>query len=146
MSGRQKGHGGLGPSRSAPRRRWGIPFRSSAPRISQGESLWQNRMVRRLLPWALVALVGVGSGLGAAFEVASAPQTTPVQWVANVLSATAEAGSAHFTYSSITTSTNPVLESRVIGRGLVDFTSGGVRVAEMDTNRQLTTGRSPRHD
>ena len=27
MSGRQKGHGGLGPSRSAPRRRWGDGLR-----------------------------------------------------------------------------------------------------------------------
>jgi hypothetical protein len=102
--------------------------------------LWHNPMVRRLLPWALVALVGIGSGLGAVISVASVPQTTPAQWVASVLTATARAGSAHFTYSSITTSTNPALASRVVGRGLVDFTSGDVRVSEVDTNRQFTTG------
>jgi hypothetical protein len=96
--------------------------------------------VRRLLPWALVALLGIASGLGAAIEVLSAPQTTPAQWVASVLAATAEAGSAHFTYSSITTSTNPALASRIVGRGLVDFTSGDVRVTEVDTDRQFTTG------
>jgi hypothetical protein len=84
--------------------------------------------------------LGVGCGLGAVIEVARAPQVTPAHWVASVLAATAEAGSAHFTYSSVTTSTNPALASRVVGRGVVDFTSGSVRVTEVDTHRQFTMG------
>jgi hypothetical protein len=95
--------------------------------------------VRRLLSWALVALLGVGGALGAAIGVADAPQTTPAQWVANVLAATAGAGSAHFTYSSITTSTDPALASRIVGSGAVNFTSGDVRVIEVDTHREFTT-------
>jgi hypothetical protein len=98
-------------------------------------------VVRRLLPWALVAVLGVGSGVSAAIEVASAPQTTPSQWVAGVLATTAEAGSAHFTYSNITTSKNQALASRIVGKGVVDFASGNVRVTEVDTDRQFTTGR-----
>ena len=97
-------------------------------------------MVRRVLPWALVALLGIVSGLAAAIGVTSAPQTTPTQWVANVLAATAQAGSAQFTFSSITTSTNPALASRIVGSGVVDFRSGNVRVTEVETDRQFTTG------
>jgi hypothetical protein len=70
----------------------------------------------------------------------SAPRTTPARWVASVLAASAEARSARFTYSSVTTSRNPALASRIIGRGLVDFTSGDVRVSEMDSDRQFTMG------
>ncbi len=89
----------------------------------------------------MVALLGIVSGLAAAIGVTNAPQTTPTQqWVANVLAATAQAKSARFTYSSITTSTNPALASRIVGSGVVDFRSGNVRVTEVETDRQFTTG------
>jgi len=46
--------------------------------------------VRRLLPWALLALIGVGAGLGAALGQVNAPgiaAASPAQWVAGVLAA-----------------------------------------------------------
>jgi hypothetical protein len=96
--------------------------------------------VRRLLPWALVVLLGAGTGLAAAAGNAGNPGTTPSQWVASVLSTTQAAGSARFTYSHVTTSSNPDLDDHMVGSGEVDFSSGRVRSTEVDHDVQFDSG------
>jgi hypothetical protein len=52
--------------------------------------------------------------------------------VANLLRTTAAAGSAQFSYTHVTTSTNQELRGSLSGHGAVDFTSGSVEVTEVD--------------
>jgi len=92
--------------------------------------------MRRLAPWSLLAMLGIGTGLGATLAVSSAPQTSPTAWVSGVLGTTATAGSARFTYTHITTSSSQAERDRTTGRGVVDFTTGSVRVTEIDHNVQ----------
>jgi hypothetical protein len=91
--------------------------------------------VRRAFPWALLGLVGLAAAAAAALGATGAPGApgvTPSQWVANVLTTTAQAGTAHLSYSHITTSPNPGLRATVSGSGVVDFSEGDVRVTEVD--------------
>jgi hypothetical protein len=88
--------------------------------------------VRRALPWALLGLVGLGTGLGAALGAVGAPGVTPAQWVADVLATTGAAGSARVSFSQVTRSENPVLARSATGTGIVDFARGDVQVTEVD--------------
>ncbi len=101
-------------------------------------------LMRRLLPWALLGLLTVGAAAGAALGVsAHTPTTTaatPAQWVSNVFATTAKAGTARFTYTHVTTSPTPDLRGTLSGSGAVDFTSGDVRVIEVDHQIEFEGG------
>jgi hypothetical protein len=98
--------------------------------------------MRRALPWSLLALVGLGSGLGAFAGVSSAPGSSASAWVINVLRTTASAGTAHFDYSQITTSANPAERDDSVGSGQVNFTTGSVRTTAIEHDTQATGGSS----
>jgi hypothetical protein len=97
--------------------------------------------VRRLVPLALVGLLGLGVAAGAAIGAAGSPPPgppalssgpTPAEWVAHLLAATAGAGTAHFAYTHVTTSPVPDLRSTLRGSGMVVFGRGDVEVTEVD--------------
>jgi len=102
--------------------------------------------MRRLLPWALVGLLGILTAAAAAFGAAGAPNAasttsaTAAQWVAGVLSATARAGTANFSYVHVATSPNPDLRSAARGNGVVDFSRGNFRVTEVDHETEFSGG------
>jgi hypothetical protein len=97
--------------------------------------------VRRLIPLLLLALLGVGTALGATLgTVNGAAQTSsPSQWVAHVLAATADAGTARIAYNQITTSSNRDLRAQLHGSGQIDFTSGDVRTSEVQHSVQFSS-------
>jgi hypothetical protein len=104
--------------------------------------------VRRLLPWALLALVGVGAGLGAALGQANAPGTTgssdlvgtaAQHWLSGVLAMTEAAGTAHLDYTGLGTSPNPLLRGTSTGSGVVDFAAGTFRTTETDRSMQWSS-------
>jgi hypothetical protein len=110
----------------------------SNPRINP--PLWHNSTVRRLLPFILLATLGAGTALGAVLgTVNGRAQASPAQWVVNVLAATAQAGSAQFSFSRISTSPNPALVSHLNGSGLIDFTLGDVRTTQVDHDVQFSS-------
>ncbi len=88
--------------------------------------------MRRVLPWALLSVVGLAAAGAAAVGAAETPSPTPAQWVAGVLATTAQAGSARFHYVHVTSSPNPDLHAALSGSGVVDFANGDVRVTEVD--------------
>jgi hypothetical protein len=112
--------------------------------------------VRRFLPWALLGLLGAGVVAGAVVGALGAPVGTTTittttttttsseagAWVARVLAATADADTAHFEYSHVTTSTNPLLHEVISGFGVVDFASGDVQVTETVSAPSLNAGSS----
>jgi hypothetical protein len=59
--------------------------------------------------------------------------------VANVLAATAQAGSARLAYSRISTSPNPALASQLNGTGQIDFTHDDVRTTEVDHDVEFSS-------
>lgn len=104
--------------------------------------------MRRLLPWALVALVGAGAASGAALGQANAPGTTSgsvlvgaaaQQWLAGVLAATKNSGTAHLAYRSVEVSPNPLLRGSSSGSGVVDFAAGTFRTSETDDSQKWST-------
>ncbi len=103
--------------------------------------------MRRLVPWLLLSLLVVGAAAGAALGNAqkSSP-ANPSQWVAGVLAATEKAGSAHFSYTQVTSSPNAELRGSLSGRGVVDFTTGDSHVTEVDHDISFSaTGHEPLH-
>jgi hypothetical protein len=99
--------------------------------------------VRRLLPWALLVLIGIGAGLGAAVGAAGAHGAagpTPQEWVDAVLARTEAAGTAHLEYAAVTASPDPVLRGSAAGRGVVDFTAGTFRISEVQHQDDWTIG------
>ena len=63
-------------------------------------------MVRRVIPWVLVLLIGIGAGVGAALGAAGSPGTAgssiltgpeAQQWLTGVLTTTQAAGTAIWT-------------------------------------------------
>ena len=97
--------------------------------------------MRRAVPWVLVILIGIGSGLGAALGVAGSPGTADSsvlagaeaqQWLTGVLTTTKAAGTAHLDSTSVTTSPNSGLRDSGAGSGVVDFATGSHRVNETD--------------
>jgi hypothetical protein len=97
--------------------------------------------MRRALPWALLGVLGAGTGLGAWLGTTPTPtpRLTPAAWVAHLLATTADAGSARFTYTHVTASANPEERAMLNGRGEVDFRSGNVSVTEVDRQDTFTT-------
>ena len=62
------------------------------------------------------------------------------------LTATQEAGSAHFSYTHVSLSPNPDLRGTLSGHGEVDFTTDHVRVSEVDRDISFSsTGNQPLH-
>jgi hypothetical protein len=106
--------------------------------------------MRRLAPWLLLSLLVVGTVAAAALGIAQKPSSsstsTPSQWVAGVLASTERAGSAHFSYTHVTSSPNPELRGSLSGHGVVDFTTGNVRVSEVDHDITFSaSGNQPLH-
>jgi len=100
--------------------------------------------MRRLVPWALLGLVVLGAGLGAALGATApgAPRTpgvTPSQWVADLLARSAASGSAHFSYTQVSKSTSAAYSGRIAGSGEIDFRSGTVQATELDHQTQFTS-------
>jgi len=99
--------------------------------------------MRRLVPWVLLGLLGLATAAAAALGAAGAPAApvvTPAQWVAAVLATTAQAGTAHFSYSHVTASPNPDLRGSLSGSGVVDFSQGNVSVTEVDHQIEFEGG------
>ncbi len=103
--------------------------------------------MRRLAPYILLSLLLVGAAAGAALGTVQGSSTSsPSQWVADALAATEMAGSAHFSYISVTSSPNPDLRGSSTGHGEVDFSTDDVRVTEVDRNISFSsTGDQPLH-
>lgn len=100
--------------------------------------------MRRLVPWALLLLIGVGAGVGAALGQVNAPETmdvsiSPAPWVAGVLAATKAAGTAHLHFTGAAASPNPDLRGSASGSGVVDFATGSFRVSEEDHGIQWSS-------
>jgi hypothetical protein len=104
--------------------------------------------VRRLLPWALLALIGIGAGLGAALGQLNAPGPTASSdlvgaaaqsWLSGVLAATQAAGTAHLDYTGLSTSPNPLLRGSSSGSGVVDFAAGTFRTSETDHSMEWSS-------
>jgi hypothetical protein len=91
--------------------------------------------MRRLVPWTLVGLVVVAGLVGALVGVAN--QSTPTLEVSAIGATTSAAGTARFTYSAITTSSNPLLRSTTYGKGTVDFITGSLTTVERDRQTSL---------
>lgn len=96
--------------------------------------------MRRLVPWALLLLIGIGAGLGAALGAAHSTSSSPAQWVAGVFATTEEAGTAHLDDDAVTASPNPVLRGTAVGSGVVDFAAGTFRVSQVDHQNDWTIG------
>lgn len=103
--------------------------------------------MRRLVPWLLLSVVVVGAAAGAAFAVAEkSSSSAPSQWVARALASTEQAGSAHFSYTHVTSSANAELRGSLSGHGVVDFTTGDALVKEVDHDISFSsTGNEPLH-
>jgi hypothetical protein len=101
----------------------------------------------------LVGLLGLGVVAGAAIGAAGSPPPgppaqssgpAPAAWVAHLLATTAEAGTAHFAYTHVTTSPVPDLRGSLSGSGAVDFGRGNVEVTEVDHQIELeANGQAP---
>lgn len=99
--------------------------------------------MRRVLPWALVGLVAVAGLVGAGVGNANRPSSTR-PGVLGIVAATRAAGTARFTYSAITTSSNPLLRSTSYGRGMVDFRTESLATVEDDRQTSLeSSGNGP---
>ncbi len=101
--------------------------------------------MRRILPWALLGVLGLGIGAGAALGQFQSPGVSPTDWVAHVVATTAAAGSAHFAFTNSTTSPDRSQESTVVGTGIVDFTNSEFQVTENYRQNQYesTNGGAP---
>jgi hypothetical protein len=75
----------------------------------------------------------VGAGVGLANQPSSAPTG-----VSEFVGATQAAGTARFTYSSVTTSSDPLLRSASFGDGTVDFTNDSVTNVERITSTSIS--------
>ncbi len=103
--------------------------------------------MRRLVPWALLGLVVLGAGLGAALGATAPgppgppgpPGVSPSQWVTALLARTAASGSARFSYTHVSTSASVAYASRSAGGGEIDFRSGTVQATEVDHQTEFTS-------
>jgi hypothetical protein len=92
--------------------------------------------MRRALPWVTVGLlvlgVGAGVGLGIAGQTPTPAPLTATGQISRIVAATRRAGTARFTYSSSSTSTNRFLRASTRGRGEVDFGAATLHTTERD--------------
>lgn len=101
--------------------------------------------MRRAIGWALVGLVILVSAGGAWLGIetgSGASLPSGRTFLAQVIAATRDGGTARFTYSSATTSSGPLRNSSTSGRGSVNFTTNSVSTAERDrgTSFEATNG------
>jgi hypothetical protein len=103
--------------------------------------------MRRLVPWILVSLIGVGAAAGAALGIDHTTSSeTPSQWVAAVLATTKRAATARFSYAQITSSPNAELRGSLSGHGVANFVTGDARVTEVDHDISFSsTNNQPMH-
>jgi hypothetical protein len=104
--------------------------------------------MRRLVPWILVSLIALGTAAGAALGILAhgTSSQTPSQWVAAVLAATEKAGTARFSYTQVTSSSNADLRGSLSGSGTVNFATGDARVTEVDHEVSFSsTDNQPLH-
>ncbi len=108
---------------------------------------WKTEPVRRVLPWALVSLVGIAGLVGALLGAVNQPSPPATQLqVSELVAATRAAGTARFSYSSKAISRNPLLRSAGEGSGVVDFRTGSVVTVERDTGTSIEqNGTGPSH-
>lgn len=88
--------------------------------------------MRRILPWALLGLLGLGVAAGAALGQVESPGVPAAAWVNDLLSTTAAAHTAHLRFSSVTTSPDQSQRSAFVGRGVIDFTNGDNRITQLN--------------
>jgi hypothetical protein len=88
--------------------------------------------VRKLLPWALLGVLGVGVAVAAVVGQVQSPAASSTNWLANLLATTAAAGSAHLRISSVTLSADPVERSSSVATGVIDFTTGNFRFNQLN--------------
>ncbi|HVT41786.1 MAG TPA: hypothetical protein VHD39_02295, partial [Acidimicrobiales bacterium] len=117
---------------------------------------------RTFAPWTLLVLLLVAASIGAAAGLAASPSSTtsvatesnvssessvssPARWVDQLLATTKAAGSAHFSYRSVTTSPTPELNSTDSGTGVVDFAARRLRVTQTLQQDTASQGRWQPH-
>jgi hypothetical protein len=92
--------------------------------------------MRRALPWVTVGLlvvgVGAGVGLGIAEQTPSPPPLTATGQILRIVAATRQAGTARFTYSSVSSSTNRLLRGSSTGSGAINFARQTMRTVERE--------------
>jgi hypothetical protein len=89
----------------------------------------------------LVGLVAVAGLVGALVGVAGHPSAASAEPRLSAIVATLRAaGTARFTYSSVTSSPNPLLRSISVGRGAVDFRTDSMTTVERDKETQISQG------
>jgi hypothetical protein len=89
--------------------------------------------VRKLLPWALLGVLGVGVAVAAVLgQVQSPVASSTNNWLANLLATTAAAGSAHLRISSVALSADPAERSSSVATGVIDFTTGNFRLNQVN--------------
>ena len=127
--------------------------------------------MRRLLPWALLLLLGIGTAVGAAAGSGGVPlgharrqpgRAGGTAMADRGLAATKAAGTAHVDLVSVTASPDPNMRGSGAGSGVVNFATGDFRLsvtehsisfssqnggpfhpqAETNTNEQIAIGQS----
>ncbi len=92
--------------------------------------------MRRALPWVTVGLlvlgVGAGVGLGIAGQTTTPGALTATGQISRIVAATRGAGTARFSYSSSSDSTNRLLRGSTRGTGVVNFADDAMRTVERD--------------
>jgi len=97
------------------------------------------RIVRRVVPWALLSLVAVAGVVGAVAGIANQPTVQSIQpKLSEIAAAVRATGTARFTNSSVATSRNPLLRSASIGSGAVDFRASSVTTTGQDTSTGIS--------
>ena len=101
--------------------------------------------MRKLLPWALLVVLGVGVAVAAVVGQVQSPAASSTSWLAGVLETTAAAGSAHLRISAVTLSADPFERSSSVATGVIDFRTGNFRFVQVNhqTSFTSTNGAAP---
>ena len=101
--------------------------------------------MRKLLPWVLLGVLGVGIAVAAAVGQVQSPGVTSADWLSNLMATTAAAGSAHLRIATVSRSANPAQRSSSVATGVIDFTTGNFRFVQAihDITYTSTNGGSP---
>ena len=92
--------------------------------------------VRRAAPWLLVGLVLLGAGLGSGLGLSMQPvmSANSRALVVRILATTRRAGSARFTFTAVTRSSNRFLRSTTTGSGVIDFNANAMQATTTTRN------------